>query len=222
MLATGQASAEMQKTAAYLIPDLWRGRLPRGVSLNKKGRKSTAKPWHSDEKYAALKDERNLLDEYQLMTYLSSGRAGKRVQINAARGFIEAISRFRIYEKEKPEVYRRPGDFIATFKSGLFVSILMSADKYNEQGSKQPIRDAMVEAAEIERCSIDKIKREYRGGFEELRPHYESFAAAVDALVGSGVELDAAMSLTCEKSDVFSCFTPFMLQSLYSRVTRKS
>ncbi len=80
----------------------------------------------------------------------------------------------------------------------------------------------MAEAAKIERCSIDKIKREYREGFEELRSHYEYFAAAIDALVANGVELDAAMSLTSEKSDVFLCFTPFMLQSLYSRVTRKS
>ncbi|WP_026607106.1 hypothetical protein [Methylocapsa acidiphila] len=215
-LAGGQASRQLQKDAAYVIPDLWRGRLPRGVAFNRRGRPAGELPWYSKEKY-----ERPEIDEgwpsEDLVAELSIGETSAETQRLAAYRMIDAIHEFRIHLLRGKRLYQRAGDLIKKPSLwGAYEGVLFIADELFTQGHRKPIEAAMVEAADFDKCGIDRIRRDCASGFAEMLGPAEAFADSVDGLLATHSILDALV--IASKKTRFNCWTPFMLRILYRRV----
>ncbi len=218
-LMSGKASAEIQRAAAFLIPEIWRARLPLGISLNKKGHRAKI-PWFEDIYFKKYEVDDLFIDEYALVRYMNTGSAAPFIQQYAAIRMAEAVRSYGDLacngERHRACLRKLP-----VLKYGALASIFEMAARCEQQGSPHPIRDSMKDAAEAERCGIDRIKRDLREGFEEVRADAQAFATNADAFMSRGVPRSEALALAGQ-SFLDGCWTPFMLKALYRHAKRKS
>ncbi|ULO22972.1 hypothetical protein [Methylocystis sp. SB2] len=204
-LASGEASAVLQRHAAFVIPHLWRRRLPPGVSLNSRGRPWSN--WYLDKRFYCLVEDRGGWPEEELTRDLSTGRADSYLQKLAAKRIVQAIDIHRLYEaKAKPKKLKESS-------WGISASVIMMAAEYELMGSSSPILDAMTEFAALDGLTMDQIKRIFRDGFKDNIRNIAPFVAEVDAAFASGEDPDQALVRAGQRR--FDSWTVSELKMLY-------
>jgi hypothetical protein len=203
-LASGYASAQLQRDAAFAIPHIWRRGLPPGVSFNARGRPWK---WYQLDRFPRAELDRSGWPEEELVTALSTGYSCPDIQKLAAYRIVDTIDLFKLFEPQK-----KPRKLKESLW-GAFHSVLVVANKYHEQGARDPIGAAMRDCALLDSISVDKVKRQYRKGFEENRANVAPFVAMVDASIESGESLDDALLWAGKRS--FDWWTLFELKALY-------
>lgn len=214
-LGSGNASPQLQRSAAFIIPDLWRRQLPPGVAFRRRGRVASGPPWWAMERFKRPVVDGDWPSEFQLVRVLESGNAPAEIQYIAAWDMAYAVNAFELFAKSGPALYRRP---LKPCKSEPYITLLFLADHRLEHdpSCRDPMNAARQAFAEAEEWSVDKVKRAEREAFKELQPMIEAFAARAEELAFENRE-GTALELAARRSP-FEFLSTRVLEIVFRRV----